>query len=365
MNYVLICTTSSSDHLSQAVSQAGFTPLVGQNVYEIASLATENYPVAILVDLTTDTEEGLTNLEGLQNYPSTAYQTRLALTPPDGDLMQKALEQGATEIITTPIHIVELQARLRMAMALQHQSKTPSGSGDAIITEDRLMGILPVMEHDFRSPTAIALSSLDLLTEILSDDPETPAEIFELVNNTLVALNRQLFLVQDLVDWIRLTARQFDLGHGSIDIQQAIEEGIQHGAMLAESNGVGLELHIEDNLPAPVGNMTLFKRVINAAIDTAIKFCLRGQTITVKAERADDGIVVLLSDDGKPIMDQYRNNALFGLERQGEARHIGSRSTVGVGLPFCYAAITAMRGTIDFISDDDAKLTHLRIWLPL
>lgn len=365
MNYVLICTTSSSEHLSQAVSQAGFTPLVGQSVYEIANLSTENYPIAILVDLTTDLETGLANLDGLQNYPTTAYQTRLAVTAPDATIMQKAIEQGATEIITTPLHIIELQARLRMAMALQQQSKTSTGSGDATITEDRLMGILPIMEHDFRSPTAIALSSLDLLVEILGDDPNTPSEIFELVNNTLLALNRQLFLVQDLVDWIRLTARHYDLAHGSIDVAQAIAEGIQNGSSLAESNGIGLVVDIEENLPLPVGDMNLFKRVVNAAIDTAIKFCLRGQTITINAQQAENGIVVMLSDDGKPIMAQYRNNALFGLDRQGEARHIGSRSTVGVGLPFCHAAITAMHGTIEFISDDDANMTHLKIWLPL
>ena len=364
MNYVLICTNSPDDTLSASVTNAGFEPRVGRSVYDIASLAADYYPIAILVDLTDDLTTGLANLDGLQNYPSTAFLPRLALVPPDEAIMQQAIEQGATELITTPLQIIELRTRLRTLMASQKYGASQADS-DATITEKRLMGILPVMEHDFRSPSAIALSSLDLLGEILRDEPEIAPEIFELVNNTIVALNRQLFLVQDLVDWIRLTARQFDLGHGSVNIANSIERGIQKGKVLAETNGIGMILEIEDNLPNPAGDAVLLERVINAAIDSAIKFCLRGQTITISARQGDDGIIIMLSDNGKPIMEQYRNNLLFGLDRQGEARHIGSRSTVGVALPFCQAAVMEMNGTIDFISDDDANLTYLRIWLPL
>lgn len=363
MNYVLICTSQTNKTLSQAVQDAGFEPMSGQSVHDIVGLVVDYYPIAIIVDLTEDLEVGLVNLDALQNYPTTAYQPRLAYVTADETSIQRAIEQGATEIITAPLHFLELRTRLRTMMALKERGQNQSD--DASITEKRLMGVVPLMEHDLRSPSAIALSSLDLLNEILSDEPDLPAEIFELLNNSLNALRRQLFLVQDFVDWIRLEAHQFDLAHGSVNITKAIEDGIQYGAALAETNGIGIALKIDKNLPSPGGDSILFQRVINAAVDCAIKFCMRGQTITISAQSENDGVTVTLSDDGKPIMDQYRNNLLFALERQGEARHIGSRSTVALGLPFCHAAIIAMNGTIDFISDDEANLTHLRMWLPI
>jgi two-component system, sensor histidine kinase and response regulator len=359
MNYVLMI--SSDNTLATAVETAGFSPIQSAKPLEIIEMAQDIEAIAVIVDLREALEAGLDAITLCQNYPTTAGYPILAIAPPEARL--EALQNGATEFLTPPLDPLEIRTRLRTMIALNRVQN--HSRDDYHITEQRLMGIIDVLEHDLRSPVGIAFSSLDLMREIMSDEPDLPPTIFQLLDNTIVAMRRQLFLIQDMIDWMRVIGGRYDYTATTIDVSEQVERGLQKGRELADQNGVAVQVDLPRNLPTPLGDPILFERVINAAVDCALKFCMKGNTIQIRAYEDSNGVAVTISDNGKLIKEQFRGNRLFELERQSEARHVGSRSSVAVGLPFCKVAVQRMNGNIELVSEDNPDITSLKIWLPL
>ncbi|MCI0713555.1 MAG: sensor histidine kinase [Chloroflexi bacterium] len=359
MNTVLIFSTDPDSTLYAVTEDAGFTPVIDNNAHVLVDHAQGQTLVAILVDLTTDEDRGIEALQTFQNFPATAFVPRIAVVSADNKL--PALENGAHELIRTPVDPIILRTRLRTMITLRQTMS--AAQSDYQITELSLMGVLDVLEHDLRSPLGISFSSLELLSEFLEDEPNIAPPIFQLINNTNIALRRQLFLIADLLDWIRLTAEQYHYVPSNIAIEETINLGIQHGLALAESNGIAVEMDIQKGLGSPVGDAELLRRVINAGLDCALKFCLKGNTIRIRAFEEDGQAVITMTDPGRGIHEQFQNASIFDLGIQSEARNLGSRSSVAMGLPFARMAVERIGGTIDYLNEDE--LTTLRIALPL
>lgn len=359
MNTVLIFSTDPESNLHVITEDAGFSPIIDNNAHVLVDHAQGQTLVAILVDLTNDEGQGIEALHTFQNFPSTAYVPRIAVVTPDNKLA--ALENGTDELIRTPVDPIILRTRLRTMIALRQT--VSAGQDDYQITEMSLMGVLDVLEHDLRSPLGISFASLELLSEFLEDEPNIAPPIFQLINNTTIALRRQLFLIADLLDWIRLTAEQYHYVPSNIAIDETINLGIQYGLALAESNGIRVELDIQKGIGSPVGDAELLRRVINAGLDCALKFCLKGNTIRIRAFQEDGQAVITMSDPGRGIHEQFQNGSIFHVGIQSEARNLGSRSSVAMGLPFARRAVERIGGTIEYRNEDD--LTTLRIALPL
>jgi K+-sensing histidine kinase KdpD len=359
MNTVLIFSTDPASTLDVVTEDAGFTPVIDSNAHVLVDHAQGQTLVAILVDLTQDEDQSLDALQTFQNFPATAKVPRIAVINSENKLA--ALENGADELIRNPVDPIMLRTRLRTMIALCNNAS--NAQEEAKITETRLMGMLDVLEHDLRSPLGISFASLELLTEFLEDEENIAPPIFQLINNTNIALHRQLFMITDLLDWIRLTAEQYYYVPSTIAIDEAIELGIQHGVELAESNGIEIDVDIQEGLESPTGDAELMRRVINAGLDCALKFCLKGNKVLIKAVQEDGQVVITMSDPGRGIHEQYQDGSIFDLEIQTEARNVGSRGSVGMGLPFARVAVERIGGTIKFMNEDD--MTTLRIALPL
>lgn len=359
MNTVLIFSTNPESNLDSLTEDAGFTPIIDNNAHVLIDHAAGQTLVAILIDLTSNEDQGLEALQTFQNYPATALVPRIAVISSSNKLA--ALENGAHELLCTPVDPIILRTRLRTMIALRQTNA--ARQSDYKITEMSLMGVLDVLEHDLRSPLGISFSSLELLTEFLDDEANIAPPIFQLINNTNIALKRQLFLIEDMLDWVRLSADQFHYTPSNIAIGETVKLGIEKGIPLAASNGVNIEVDIQDGLGTPTGDADLLRRVINAGLDCALKFCLKGNTIHIKAYEEEGGVVIDMTDPGRGIHEQYHDGTIFELDNQSEARDVGSRSTVAMGLPFARLAVERLGGTIEFISEDD--LTTLRIALPL
>lgn len=360
MSTVLVFSTDSQTDLADIVEQAGFSPVVLRDIDDLIMDNRQYKPAIALVDLTIDQDDATATLNALQNYAMTAALPRIAVVHADGHL--HAVQNGAQELVTAPVGVIELRTRLRTMIALQ-QRATAGGKSDSINEQD-LMGIMGVLEHDLRSPTSIAFASLDLMSEFLADEESIAPPIFQLVENTVTAIHRQLLLTEDLLDYFRLKAGQFDYLPRHYEVPELIGVATRLGKAQAASNGVQFEVEISNGLPMAHGDANLFRRVVTAGVDCALKFCLKGQKLVVRAYGEANGVVVEIEDNGRGIDLPYRDNTLFELENQSEARSSGSRSSVGMGLPFCKMAVERMGGKIDLSSDDEQNLTILRIWLP-
>jgi signal transduction histidine kinase len=368
MSYIVFYRSPLEEELYQLLEKMPFSMLVAEDMAQMLALINDYRPFVILLDFTQQNQtQTLSLLATLKNRIDNTLVSIVVIAPIEEKTHKFLWYQDIAEMICIPLIAPEVTTRLLRLWQASQKTPAPAASDSAspIITEQRLTGAANVLEHDLRSPSGIAVSSLDLLNEILRDVPAVPPEVFELLDNSMVALDRQLTLIQDLIDWIRLEAGQFDFIPGPVNVQNAIEQAIKSGQMLAETNGIILQTEIEDNLATISGDADLLRRVIQAALDTALKFCLRGQVITLSARPDKNGIIITVSDNGKAILPQFGDNQLFQLEVQNIARQSGSRSSVGAGLLFCRAGIERMGGHAHIFTDAETGITHLQMWLPV
>lgn len=336
--YILAYAAASSE---DALKAANFPYLLIDTPTDIAEQVVRHLPAIVIVEAQPD-NDWLAILTMLAQDPVMSPIPLLALTPPE--LRSQALEAGATELLCAPLDPVELQTRIRN---LDYVSLT---------------GSLDVLAHDLNNPIGITSFSLDLALEIMGSEPNFP-DLPQLIHNVLLSNHRLRFMVDDVLDFLRLTANTYALNLMEVDVPEVVKAATKMIQAIASQNKIVIQTHIPDDLPQPIGDDRLLERVVNAALDTAIKFCQPSSTIQVKASADHQGVTLSIIDPGHPVTAGYYPGQLFHVGYISSARDAGSRSAVALSLPFCYAAMTRMKGKISLNSGNG--LTTLSLWLPL
>lgn len=258
---------------------------------------------------------------------------------------QVALRAGATDIVAAPLDTDELILRLQKLYAVD------------------ITGALDSVTHDLFNPLGITAYSLDLALEILGETEATPPELLQLINNVLSANERLHFMIEDMMDYFRLFANRLPINYDQIDMTKLIQATAGRMEKIAKPNDIRIIVDLPATLPQLHADRQLLRRVINAALDTSIKFCQPHSLIQVTAAIQDKGVSITITDPGQPIQPGFQPTDLLGFSITSTAREAGSRSAVSFSLPFCTIAMQRMGGHVALTSDQG--YTHLTLWLPL
>ncbi len=300
--------------------------------------------IAIIIDIN-DIEADLAWLSSLQNNAVVAHIPKIAITYPD--YFESALTAGATELLYKPLNLLELQTRLNTL--LHHQ-------------QDSLVGALDVIAHDINSPLGIIEYSLQLALEILEDGPNALPDIRQFIVNMLTASYRLRLMSMDTLDYIRLKNNQLSPTKTTLDIDQLIQRSIQNTSPIGRENHIEIVHHPAATPISLKTDAGLLQRIIEAALDTSIKFCQPRSTIEIATYRDHNHIVITIKDPGQGVDYTYLPNAVFMPYSQSTMREAGKRSAVGLSLPFIAAAVEALVGLVRLDSDGDH--TTLTLLLP-
>lgn len=331
------------------------------SVVTTSQVALEQEALAILVDVQLD-NNGLEHIQSLSNTPMTPPIPILAITPPE--LRAQAIQAGASELLSHPLERVELLTRLKSLFGVdfaETDQPTPP-----FFRLDDFLGSLDVLSHDFNNPLGIVIYSLELALEIMDEDEiEGADELRPLISNVLVSTDRLKFMLEDTLDYFRLKADRFYLRTTPIPVKTILDAAIHQTKKFAQDNNISIVSNQAPNLPSPMGDADLLRRAIIAAIDTSIKFSQAGSTVTVNATSDDDNITISITDPGRAVAPAYLPDKIFGLAFNAHAKESGSRSSVGISLAFCHAAMEKLNGTTSIQSNPDTGLTTLTLSLPV
>jgi signal transduction histidine kinase len=220
-----------------------------------------------------------------------------------------------------------------------------------------------LLGHDLKSPISIIISAMEVMVTIYEDD-EHFAEAMPLVRGALAAANREHNMISDLLDLARLEMGELNLNLTRHSIVGLVRDGLA----LEDYNLKGKQLRMELDLPAddPLEievDSELFLRVISAMVDNVLKFTVRDDRLLIRVSREAADIVVEFADTGRPVLPGYES---LILERapQWRSRQAGSRTSVGMGLPFTRAVAQAHGGEFRCRSDAAQGLTLMTLRLP-
>jgi len=227
-----------------------------------------------------------------------------------------------------------------------------------------ITGTTWLLGHDLKSPTAIIISTLEMVIALHEDD-ENMAHTVRLLKGALVAARREYNMVCDLLDLARFELGQYQLERETADLGTLLHQSLEEDAYSIEIK----KIHVETDIPNDEGlnsnvDIELIGRVFSALIDNTIKFTVRDDLLKISAKRVGKVIEILFTDTGRPIFPEFEQS-LIERAPQWENRQAGSRSSVGMGIPFTNAVIKAHGGTFSAKSDTATGFTNFRITLPV
>ena len=205
---------------------------------------------------------------------------------------------------------------------------------------ERQSGFLARLAHDFRTPLASVLGSMQLLRRTAS-----PAQVPVLdraeraTRKILLLIETQLATEAALAGELSPKAAQFDLAQVLSDVAQLVESR-------AEAKGLALQLDVPRPLRC-VTDATLVGQITQNLLDNAVKYTAQG-SIHLHARRERDEIVIQVEDTGRGISKELLPN-VFEMYQRSEYSSPGH----GIGLAVVKEVVRALGGSISVQSDED------------
>ncbi|MEX0638812.1 MAG: ATP-binding protein [Balneolaceae bacterium] len=201
-----------------------------------------------------------------------------------------------------------------------------------------------IVAHDLRGP----LGSLQSLLYLMREHDLSKEEMDEITNSLEQSLHNNAITMENLLAWahsqmngINLTLRTFDLYTGVHAVYSQIH-------FQAEEKGVEISIDVDSSLKVRA-DYDVVKLVVRNLVSNSVKFCSKGDTITIGARPDDKMIQVCIKDTGTGIRTEDQSK-IFGEEtytRKGTGNEKGS----GLGLTLCKEFIETHGGEIWFESE--------------
>jgi signal transduction histidine kinase len=255
-----------------------------------------------------------------------------------------------------------LRARQAGSAQAVEQLQTRSGNRQTVITSSRIVNGLQVqvlrdetelegvrrardtvlanVSHEFRTPLAAQLASIELLREGLKTSP--PEKLTELVLSLERGTLRLTRLIDNLLESVRIESGQLDVRRQSIEFADVIDDarGLVEALLLQRRQA--LEVDVADSLELQ-GDATRLTQVFVNLIANASKFAPEGSPVRVGARRDGNSIEAWVEDSGPGLPEDGAADIFERFKRGAQEPEPGG---LGLGLWISRSIIERHGGTI-------------------
>ena len=203
------------------------------------------------------------------------------------------------------------------------------------------------MSHEIRTPLTAILGFSSLLTE--RNDIPDDAQLH--IGRIARASQSLLSIVNDVLDFSKLEAGQYELRAETCDPLEVCHEALLMFAPLAQDKGITLDFEQSNELPGHVElDPHRLRQILLNLVGNAIKFTDAGSVgMTVGYDAASNALAVSVRDTGAG-MDEEQCRRLFQRFSQVDASSTRKHGGTGLGLAICKGLSEAMGGAISVAS---------------
>jgi signal transduction histidine kinase len=286
--------------------------------------------------------------------------------------------KGTRPCTTTACPI--LRARQAGSAQSVEQLQTSSGTRHTVITSSRIVNglqvqvlrdetelegvrrardtILANVSHEFRTPLAAQLASIELLREGLKTSP--PEKLDELVLSLERGTLRLTRLIDNLLESVRIESGQLDVRRQSIELGDVVEDARGLVEALLRQRNQPLEVNVPEGLELQ-GDATRLTQVFVNLIANASKFAPERTAVRVGARTEGNQISAWVEDSGPGIPDGDATSIFERFRRGGSLEP--EPGGLGLGLWISRSIVERHGGTISASRTDDGY-TRFTITLP-
>ena len=219
--------------------------------------------------------------------------------------------------------------------------------------------VLANISHEFRTPLAAQLASIELLRDGLTTLPaEQRAELVLSLERGTVRLTQ---LIDNLLESTRIESGQLSIRHQSVMLAEIVEDARTLMGSLLVLRGQQLEIGLPEDLPAVDGDATRLTQVFVNLLANASKFAPEGSIVRVGGEHSDGRVVAWVEDEGPGVPDAA-SASIFERFRRGPAEE-PEPGGLGLGLWIVKSIIDRHGGTLTAERTSENR-TRFSITLP-
>jgi signal transduction histidine kinase len=215
---------------------------------------------------------------------------------------------------------------------------------------------LSTVSHELRTPMANVRMALQML-QIAHNNSEKQQHYFAIA---LKECNRQIELINDLLDMQRLAAEKYLLQPEEIFLPRYLRDLVAAAQPLAQSKQQNLQLHLEEGIPPLEADPTALGRILRELLHNAIKYTAPEGSIHLRVAQEGEGILFVCSNSSEiPEAELPRIfEKFYRIPKADRWEHGGT----GLGLSLVKQLVEHMGGRISVSSLEG--WTHFRVWLP-
>jgi signal transduction histidine kinase len=220
--------------------------------------------------------------------------------------------------------------------------------------------VLANISHEFRTPLAAQLASIELLLEGM--ETLEPAQQKELVQSLERGALRLTRLIDNLLESVRIESGQLNIRHQSVELAEVVEDAQALIGSLLTLRRQTLEVTLPEGLPYIDGDMPRLTQVFVNLLANANKFAPEGSIVRIGAEVADGHMLTWVEDEG-PGPASGESEAIFARFQRGSGEE-PEPGGLGLGLWIVKSIIDRHAGTIALVRTEQGR-TRFNITLPI
>ena len=216
-----------------------------------------------------------------------------------------------------------------------------------------------IVSHELRTPLNAILGWTTMLQRGTLP-PEKSARALQSVHDNA---SRQARLIEELLDFSRVTSGRASLEMGRVDIRELMRGVVESMIPTAVSRAV--ELKLSSVPPVDVrGDIRRLEQVFFNLIDNALKFTPDEGTVTIDVRIADGQVEIQVQDTGSG-MDPEFLPYVFDRFRQADTATSRNHGGLGLGLSIARQLVEAHGGQISAKSDGKGHGSTFIVQLPI
>ena len=220
--------------------------------------------------------------------------------------------------------------------------------------------VLANISHEFRTPLAAQLASIELLLEGM--ETLQPGQQKELVMSLERGALRLTRLIDNLLESVRIESGQLNIRHQSVDLTEVVEDARALVESLLTLRHQTLDVTLPEGLPYIEGDGPRLTQVFVNLLANANKFAPEDSVVRIGAEAIDTQVHVWVEDEG-PGPGPGEIEAIFARFQRGseEEPEPGGH---GHGQWIVKSIIDRHAGTISLVRTEQGR-TRFLITLPI
>lgn len=217
-----------------------------------------------------------------------------------------------------------------------------------------------IIAHDLRSPFTSIRSMSEMLDEAIENKNFEEAKQFsEIVLKLAINAND---LLGNLMEWARSQTGRMEYKPEPFEMTNLIHEISNFFNLSAEQKSISLTKQLRETISV-CADKAMISTVLRNLISNAIKFTRPEGKITISAEKTQNDIIVLVSDDGVGIHEKALNK-IFQISGMYSTKGTQNEMGTGLGLILCKEFIEKHNGKI-WVESEPEKGSRFYFSLPL